>query len=438
MKRFPLRRFVSLLACVALVAGACGSDDSSSNAASLPGALEGLKGTKPSLQLSDEFTGRLDAFWVAEGNAPLVDYTYAAESYDAVVLIALAAEAAGTDGSGLANEIVNVSKEGQKCTSYAECKTLLDAGTDIDYDGVSGAQDMNGNGDPLVGSYGIVRFGATNRIDDSQTYYEIATAPASFAVDNEPVTAQRAGDGVLKIGSLAPETGSRSSGGPPKFAGIELAIAEINQAGGVLGKPVDYVRGDSGDATSDLASQTVTDLLAADVDAVITATTSSISLAVIDSIVGAGVVQFSPSNTSARLSTYDDKGLYFRTAPSDILQGAVVSDLIAADGNTSVYIVAVDDAYGTGLAATAQNVLTDNGVAVLGTTILDPVATNVDAEVRAIASSDPDAVLLITFADGARVLRAMVAQGIGPTVKNVYGVDGNMSNAFGETFDTGE
>lgn len=438
MRRSRKRGYASLLTCVALVASACGNDDSSSSAASLSGALEGLKGTKPLLQLSDEFASRLDAFWVAEGNAPLADFTFAAEAYDAVMLIALAAEAAGTDGSGLANEIVNVSKAGQKCMSYPECKALLDAGTDIDYDGVSGTQDMNGNGDPLVGSYGIVRFGAKNRIDDSQTSYEFATAPASFLVDNQLVTVERAGDGVLKIGSLAPETGSTSSGGAPKFAGIELAIAEINQAGGVLGKPVDYVRGDSGDATSDMASRTVDGLLAADVDAVITATTSSISLAVIDSIVGAGVVQFSPSNTSARLSTYDDKGLYFRTAPSDILQGAVVSDLIAADGNESVYIVAVDDAYGTGLAATARNVLTGKGVAVLGTTVLDPAATNVDAEVRAIALSDPDAVLLITFVEGTRVLRAMVAQGIGPTVKNVYGVDANMSNAFGEAFDAGE
>jgi len=433
-----MRRFTVLLSGVALMAAACGRADSSSNGTSLTGALEGMKGTKPLVELSDEFASRLNAFWVAKGNPPLIDFTYGAEAYDAVVLIALAAEAAGTDGSALASEIVNVSKGGQKCTTYAECKALLDAGTDIDYDGVSGPQDMNGNGDPLVGSYGILRFGAKNRIDHSQTYYEVAAAPASLIVDNEPVTVERAGDGVLTIGSLAPETGARTSGGPPKFAGVELAIADINEAGGVLGKPVDYLRGDSGDASTDIASQTVERLLAADVDAIIAATSSSVSLAVIDTVVAAGVVHFSPSNTSDRLSTYDDKGLYFRTAPPDTLQGVVVSGLIATDGNSSVYIMALDDAYGTGLAAIAERVLTESGVTVLGKKIYDPTTTNFDAEVNEIKAADPDAVLLITLGEGARILRSMVAQGIGPNVKNVYGVDGNMENALGERFEAGE
>ena len=49
----------------------------------------------------------------------------------------------------------------------------------------------------------------------------------------------------------------------------------------------------------------------------------SVSLSVIDKITGAGVVHFSPANTSDQLTTYNDKGLYFRTAPPDVLQGRV-------------------------------------------------------------------------------------------------------------------
>jgi ABC-type branched-subunit amino acid transport system substrate-binding protein len=46
------------------------------------------------------------------------------------------------------------------------------------------------------------------------------------------------GDGVLKIGTILPQTGSLAFLGPPEFAGVDVAIKEINANGGVLGKPV--------------------------------------------------------------------------------------------------------------------------------------------------------------------------------------------------------
>uniref|UniRef100_UPI00404B04E7 ABC transporter substrate-binding protein n=1 Tax=Candidatus Planktophila sp. TaxID=2175601 RepID=UPI00404B04E7 len=48
----------------------------------------------------------------------------------------------------------------------------------------------------------------------------------------------------LKIGSLLPETGSLAFLGPPEFAGVDLAVEEINAAGGVLGEDIEHIRGD--------------------------------------------------------------------------------------------------------------------------------------------------------------------------------------------------
>ncbi len=163
-----------------------------------------------------------------------------------------------------------------------------------------------------------------------------------------PVQGTRAGDGTLTIGSILPQTGSLAFLGPPEFAAFDLAIQDINAAGGVLGKPIVGIKGDSGDATTDTASKTVDSQLSQNVDAIIGAASSGVSLTVIDKITGAGVVQFSPANTSKKLSTYDDKGLYFRTAPSDILQGAVLASVIQGDGVDTVGIIARNDAYGTG------------------------------------------------------------------------------------------
>jgi branched-chain amino acid transport system substrate-binding protein len=55
------------------------------------------------------------------------------------------------------------------------------------------------------------------------------------------------GDGVLKLGAVIPLTGSLSFLSPPEIAGIELAVQDINAAGGVLGKPVEFSIEDSSD-----------------------------------------------------------------------------------------------------------------------------------------------------------------------------------------------
>ena len=99
---------------------------------------------------------------------------------------------------------------------------------------------------------------------------------------------------MLKIGSLLPETGSLAFLGPPEFAGVEFAIDEINAAGGVLGAPVEYSQGDSGDTSTDIASVTSDRLLGENVDAIIGAASSSVTLTVIDKITAAGVVHVQP------------------------------------------------------------------------------------------------------------------------------------------------
>ena len=94
----------------------------------------------------------------------------------------------------------------------------------------------------------------------------------------------------------------------------------------MLGKPVEVIHRDSGDTTTDIATQSVNNLLGPGVSAIIGAASSGVSKTVINQITGAGVVQFSPANTSPDFTTWDDKGLYWRTAPSDVLQGSVLGN----------------------------------------------------------------------------------------------------------------
>jgi ABC-type branched-subunit amino acid transport system substrate-binding protein len=463
MQKSQVRRAGALLVGLALVVAACGDDkkDGASDttaaavettaaavettaaavettaggAATAGSELKGMKGTTPLVELSQDFKDRLGT---TPSGAGLTDYNYAGETYDAIVLIALAAEMAKTDGSAAADQIVGISKDGEKCTDFPTCLAIIKAGGDPDYDGQSGPITMNGNGEPLEASYGILVFGDGNKLDDSLTTFVTASAPDSAKKELTKTDVPRTGDGVLKFGGLLPQTGSLAFLGAPEFAGAELAIADINAAGGVLGKPVVWSPGDSGDTSTDIASQTTDRLLGEGVDAIIGAASSSVSLTVIDKITAAGVIQFSPANTSLKLVDYPDHSLYFRTAPPDDLQGNVIAQLVADDGNQSAYILALDDAYGTSLATVVGDGLKAAGVEVLGTKIYDPKATSFDAEVDEIVAADPDAIILITFDEGSRILKTMVEKGIGPNVKAVYGCDGNIGNALGDNFNAGK
>src|SRR4029453_5174167 len=126
--------------------------------------------------------------------------------------------------------------------------------------------------------------------------------------------------------------------------------------GGVNGQPIQVLTGDSGDASTDLASQTVDKHIQAGVSVIIGAASSSVSLKVIDKVTNAGIVQISPANTPDKLTTYPDKNLYFRTAPPDVLQARALSDVILKDGNKKVGVMALNDAYGVGL---ADNIVKD-------------------------------------------------------------------------------
>jgi ABC-type branched-subunit amino acid transport system substrate-binding protein len=247
------------------------------------------------------------------------------------------------------------------------------------------------------------------------------------------------GDGTLVIGSLLPQTGNLAFLGPPEFAGVELAIKEINDAGGVLGKPVTYIEGDSGDAQQDVANPTVDRLLAANADAIIGAASSGVSFTVIDKIVNAGTIMYSPANTSPDFTDYDDKGLYFRTAPSDVLQGRILGETILADGCTNVGILALQDPYGEGLAENIGSTITDAGASLTpeNPIFYDPAASNFDAQVNELKAANPGCVALIGFDESAKVIQSMVSAGIGPQQKPLYLVDGNLGNALGEDLPAG-
>ena len=377
------------------------------------GSLAGMKGTTPLTDLGADFQDRL-----REIDPNLQDFNYAGETYDAVVVTALAAQAAGTNDANVFKDFVNgITFGGEKCTDFAACLEIINNGGNVDYDGISGPLSFTDAGEPAQASFGILQFGEDNALDQGATQYVIAGDEANASTDEGPAYAPAGATGEpLVIGTLLPLTGNLAFLGPPEVAGARLAVNDINAAGGVLGQQVQLIEGDSGDASTDTATQTVDRLLQGGVNAVIGAASSGVSLTVIDRITGAGVVQFSPANTSDQFTDYNDNGLYFRTAPPDTLQARALSDLIINDGNNTVGIMALNDPYGTGLMENTRQNLIAAGLAEdsIQTLTYDPQAANYDAEIQQMVDFAPDAVVVIGFEESARIIEGLNSQGIGP------------------------
>jgi branched-chain amino acid transport system substrate-binding protein len=124
------------------------------------GSMAGIRGTLPAAEITGDFQERLLGV-----DPELIDFSYGPEAYDAVIIVALAAAIAGTDNPAeVAAQINGVTRDGEVCTTFADCKALIDAGTDIDYDGPSGPQTFGPEGEPTEASFKILSYDENNQV----------------------------------------------------------------------------------------------------------------------------------------------------------------------------------------------------------------------------------------------------------------------------------
>jgi ABC-type branched-subunit amino acid transport system substrate-binding protein len=377
-----------------------------------PNSIIGMKGTTPLTRLSQSFKDRLLA--VDDG---LVDFSYSGEAYDAVVVPALAAQVAkSTDPKAIAGQINGVTVGGQDCATPGECLNLIKAGTDIAYRGITlGLGGFTEAGEPSATTYGILRFAASNRLDDGQTQF-VPTGNAGNATRTKPpaATSGAPSSSPLRVGGLLPHTGDLASAGPPMFAGAQLAVKEINAAGGILNQPVQWVDGDDGTDKEKAVNTTKRLINDEHVQVIIGAGASSITKAVLPTVLAGGVVLISPCNTAAELSTADDHGLYFRTAPPDDLQAAALTDIIMRDGVRKVAVISREDAYGSGLRKSVVQDLIKAGLAqdAVKEFPYDPDNSDFTNIGPAVRDFDPDGVLIIGFDETAKAIDSLLKAGI--------------------------
>ncbi|MGH3720236.1 MAG: caspase, EACC1-associated type [Pseudonocardiaceae bacterium] len=260
------------------------------------------------------------------------------------------------------------------------------------------------------------------------------SAPAVSAGPPTPCSpSARPADGVLSLGTLLPKMGAIVYTGPSLDAGVRLAMKDINDAGGIPGIAVkldDTNQRDEGNPSADTASQSVDALLSGGVDVIIGPATSAAALKVIDKVTCAGMIMFSPANTSSVLPTYPAHGLYFRTMSSTVLESSVLGKLVVADGNTRVVVMSRDDVYGNDLREATAKIIRESGGRVLDSFSYDPNTHNYDKEIQRVKTENPDAIVLVGFSESSDILAKMLKERLGPRDKRVYGTSANMTNTL--------
>ncbi|GAB2953913.1 ABC transporter substrate-binding protein [Nonomuraea fastidiosa] len=266
------------------------------------------------------------------------------------------------------------------------------------------------------------------RRPSKRTYVKVLSALALVAAvgtlsAGPTSSAQVGGDGVFRVGALVPKTGGLQFFNRPMAAGVRLAVADINAAGGVYGRPVAAIETDSGDSDRHVIPA-LTRLLAQRANVVVGPVTSSMSLAIADHVKHAGVVQISPTAASDRLTGLDDDGLIFRMAGPDANQGRLLAHLIEADGARRVGILARGDAYGAALSGHVRDALQVPA----RVETYDAAAKTYAEDVKKIKAWEPDAIVIAGFTETADLARELVRQGLGSGDHRWYFGDGYLAN----------
>ncbi|WP_227286120.1 MULTISPECIES: ABC transporter substrate-binding protein [Paracoccaceae] len=240
----------------------------------------------------------------------------------------------------------------------------------------------------------------------------------------------------VTLGVIVGFTGPIESLAPAMADGAEMAMAEVTESGNLLGgMSVTSVRADSTCIDSAAAQAAAERLITADgVDGIVGADCSGVTTSILSNVaVPNGMVMVSPSATSPALSSIEDSGLFFRTAPSDARQGQVMTDVIMDRGISEVAVTYTNNDYGQGLADSFAAAFEAAGGTVTLVSAHEDGRADYSAEVGSLASAGGDALVVAGYVDqgGSGIVQSALDSGAFDTF--VF-PDGMVSQALTDNF----
>ena len=245
----------------------------------------------------------------------------------------------------------------------------------------------------------------------------------------------------IKLGVVLGFTGPIESLTGAMADSAEMAMKEVSDSGALLdGAKVSSVRADTTCVDSAAATAAAERVVTSDgVKGIVGAACSGASGAVLANVaVPNGIVMISPSSTSPALTTAEDNGLFFRTAPSDARQGQVMADVLMDRGVKSVALTYTNNDYGKGLADSFKSAFEAAGGTVTISAAHEDGKADYSAEVGALASAGGDLLVVAGYVDqgGSGIVRAALDSGAFDTFHFPDGMIGDeLTKRFGTEID---
>ncbi len=245
----------------------------------------------------------------------------------------------------------------------------------------------------------------------------------------------------VKLGVILGYTGPIESLTPDMAAGAELAMKEVTDSGKLMdGATVTSIRADSTCVDAAAATTAAERLITSDgVNGLVGADCSGVTTAILQNVALAnGMVMVSPSATSPALTTVEDNGLFFRTAPSDARQGVVLTEILGDRGITEVAMTYTNNDYGKGLADSIQTNFEAAGGKVTISAPHEDGKGDYSAEVGALASAGGQVLIVAGYLDqgGKGIIQASLDSGAFDTFVLPDGMIGDsLPEAIGSDLD---
>jgi ABC-type branched-subunit amino acid transport system substrate-binding protein len=217
--------------------------------------------------------------------------------------------------------------------------------------------------------------------------------------------AMRGNSNAVKIGAVFPLTGDTASYGHAAQRGIDLGVSEINDDGGIDGRPIQIIyEDDQGQPTT--AVNAMRKLISVDaVEVILGSAGSSVTLAMCPLAEESDVVLITPISSSPQLAT-ECGDHFFRVCPSDVMQARLMANWIREENIDRVALLYVNNSWGQGLREEFHSAFTAQGGTIVAQEACNEGERELRSQIARIKETNPDAVYAVTYSrEGGAFLR---------------------------------
>jgi len=236
----------------------------------------------------------------------------------------------------------------------------------------------------------------------------------------------------VKVGFLGGFTGGIESLTPPIFEGAQLAVAQVNEQGGILGgQTLVMPSGDTSCSDASAASNAADRMVNSEqVTAIVGALCTGATIAAANNAaIPGGVLMVSPASTAPAVSELDDNDLVFRTVPSDAFQGEMLAKLLLDKGIDFVAVTYVNNDYGRGLSDAFSTAFEEGDGEIAENLAHEDNRADYRSELGSLSVSGADTLVVLAYADtsGQTVLRQAYESGM---FTQYVGADGMVGDSL--------